>query len=98
MDPGFLEKLERLRMIHYARPLVVSSGYRCQRREAAVGGSGANHPKGLAADLIVPKGEALRDFVAGALAVGLRRIILYHGLPHVHVDDNTGAPEGIFVK
>jgi len=98
MDPRFLAKLDRLRSVYYQRPLTVSSGYRCPVREAAVGGSGANHPLGVAADLIVPKGAALRDFVAGAFAVGIRRVIVYHDKPHTHVDDNPALPEGIFVK
>ena len=97
MDEEFLFKLDRLRATYYEKPLHVSSGFRCPAHDKAVGGSGRAHPLGLAADLIVPKGESLRDFVAGALAVGIRRVIVYHNKPHVHVDDVGELKPGIFV-
>lgn len=96
-NPEFLKKLNRMREIYYQLPLAVTSGYRCAKHDKAVGGSGKNHPLGLAIDVLASKGADLMDIILAAHAVGIRRVVVYHNKPHVHIDDNPDLPRGLFV-
>ena len=98
LRPSFLTKLNNLRGTYYHKPLIVSSGFRCMAHDKAVGGSGENHPRGFAIDLIVAKGQDLMDVVTAAQAVGIRRVIVYHDKPHIHLDDNPGLTPGLHAK
>ncbi|MDH5511556.1 MAG: D-Ala-D-Ala carboxypeptidase family metallohydrolase [Nitrospinota bacterium] len=103
ISPELVEKLEEVRVMYYRRPLVVSSGYRCDKHEAEVGGTGANHPKGLAGDLVAPGnrkiiGQNLLDLIMGLVEQGVTRIVLYRDERHIHVDINQNLPQGIFIK
>ena len=91
-----VHKLEMIRQTYYRGPLAVSSGYRCPAHDAAVNGKG-NHSTGFAADVIVPKGAMLMDFALACGAVNLPRVIVYHALPHVHVDMVPGRAPGLYV-
>jgi hypothetical protein len=52
-DEEFIEKMERLRVIT-AQPMVVVSGFRCDKYNAKAGGSpGSEHTLGLAMDIKV---------------------------------------------
>ena len=54
MDPVLLEKLEALRNA-LGRPVIITSGVRCEARNAEVGGiAGSRHLSGKAADLYCP--------------------------------------------
>ncbi|MBI4827217.1 MAG: peptidase M15 [Nitrospinae bacterium] len=97
IDEELVRRLDWIRAAYYPWTLNVSSGYRCAARDRAVGGNG-NHPTGLAADLIVSKGARLRDFILACHAAGIPRIVLYHNLPHVHVDMVPNRPEGIYIR
>ena len=47
--------------------LQITSGYRCPKHNAAVGGSPkSEHVSGIAADVVLPKGVLLKDFYAMA--------------------------------
>lgn len=48
--------LEELRMSVVGGPVIVTSGYRCEKRNQKEGGSSTSfHLKGLAADIVIPK-------------------------------------------
>ena len=54
MDPELLEKIEALRCC-FNRPIIITSGVRCERRNAEVGGiENSWHLSGHAADLYCP--------------------------------------------
>jgi len=91
----FMQRLEEIR-IHYNRPMHITSGFRCADYDKAIGGKG-NHSLGCAADVLISKGDNMMDFVEACLKVKMRRVILYHNMPHVHIDDNPDAPGGIFI-
>ena len=56
------EVLEPLRQ-HYGKPIRITSGYRCEPLNMAVGGVGSSqHMVGEAADLSVPSEEVARDW------------------------------------
>ncbi len=62
IDMRLVSALEELRAL-VKKPLVVTSAYRCPEHNARVGGAQASeHVRGLAADVLVPKGLTLADF------------------------------------
>lgn len=91
------EMLERIRAT-LGRPVVVTSGYRCERLNLAVGGATtSDHPQGHAADIICP-GYGTATEVARLLAplvsvLGIGQLILegVRGRQWVHV--STHVPE-----
>ena len=93
IDEEFARRLDWIRGVYYPWPLIVTSGFRCAAHDQAAGGKG-----GLAADLLVPKGARLREFILACHAAAIPRVILYHNLPHVHVDMVPRRPEGIYVR
>lgn len=91
------EMLERIRTTLNC-PVVVTSGYRCERLNLAVGGSStSDHPRGHAADIVCPRYGTATE-VARALAplvsvLGIGQIILegIKGRQWLHV--STRVPE-----
>lgn len=91
------EMLERIRSTLNC-PVVVTSGYRCQALNVAVGGATtSDHPQGHAADIIAPRYGTASE-VANALAplvsvLGIGQLILegVRGRQWVHV--STHVPE-----
>lgn len=91
------EMLERIRSV-LGSPVVVTSGYRCEQLNLAVGGaSTSDHPQGHAADIIAPNFGSATE-VAKVLAplvatLGIGQIILegVRGKQWVHV--STHVPE-----
>ena len=60
MKPETIERLDRLREL-YGKPMVLSSAYRCSKRNAEVSSTGPNgpHTTGQAVDIAVRGDEAL---------------------------------------
>ncbi|WP_195270791.1 D-Ala-D-Ala carboxypeptidase family metallohydrolase [Eubacterium sp. 1001713B170207_170306_E7] len=70
MDPELLEKIEELRC-YFDQPIIITSGVRCERRNAEVGGiENSWHRYGHAADLYCP-GVPYDEVAAAARALGL---------------------------
>ena len=70
MDPELLEKIEGLRC-YFDRPIIITSGVRCERRNAEVGGiENSWHLSGHAADLYCP-GVPYSEVAAAARVLGL---------------------------
>lgn len=91
------EMLERIRAT-LGSPVVVTSGYRCQQLNLAVGGaSTSDHPQGHAADIIAPNfgsaTEVARLLAPLVATLGIGQIILegVRGKQWVHV--STHVPE-----
>ena len=76
MDEAFLWKLEALRQ-ELGVSMLTTSGFRCEKHEAEIGGSGANHPFGKAWDGQITgllAGDVLpRVIGAGFTGIGLRQ-------------------------
>lgn len=81
MQPAFLERLQMLR-VAYARPMRVTSGYRCPDHpiEAAKAAPGA-HSSGCAADVAVQ----------GAQAHELLRLAFHFGFAGIGVQQRGGG-------
>lgn len=61
--PEVLDLFERIRHEAGDQPITITSGYRCQRWNASVGGvPNSYHTKGLAIDMLFPKHIDKREF------------------------------------
>ena len=72
----------------WGKPLTITSGYRCARHNAEVGGvPNSRHMRGLAADVAVPraKQEKFREL---ARAAGFSKILPYPARNFVHLEIN----------
>ena len=95
MSHEFMRRLDFVRQA-YGKPLVVTSGFRCEAWDKEIGGKG-NHPTGEAADLLVNKGKDMYKFIKAVQMAGIPRIVLYKSKPHVHIDMNPDKPTGVFI-
>ena len=78
VDDALVDWLQKIRD-HFGRPVNINSGYRCERHNAAVGGSKtSHHMRGMAADIRVA-GVLPVDVARYAESVGVQRIGLYEG-------------------
>jgi uncharacterized protein YcbK (DUF882 family) len=86
MKTRLIVLLQRLRD-KVGKPLTVTSGYRCQKHNKAVGGAAnSQHVLGTAADIRVPSGMSVDQLAAAADAVGFTGVGKYYKQGFVHVD------------
>ena len=53
VDMQLVEYLQKIRD-HFGKPIIISSGYRCERHNRSVGGATASkHKAGMAADIVI---------------------------------------------
>lgn len=84
MEEALLAQVENLRS-RLGRPVIITSGVRCEARNEAVGGvSWSFHKRGAAADLYCP-GVSVGEVAAAAQAVGLN-ILPHYSEGYVHVE------------
>lgn len=85
MNPALLDKIEALRGV-FGQPVIITSGVRCEARNAEVGGvAWSFHMRGCAADLYCP-GVAVGEMAGAAKDVGLNVLPYYaHGYIHVEI-------------
>ena len=84
MEPELLEKIEALRC-YFGRPVIITSGVRCEARNEEVGGvNWSFHKRGCAADLYCP-GVGVGDLAARAKDCGLN-ILPYYSSGYIHVE------------
>ena len=75
-DPALSAYLQQIRE-HFGKPLHITSGYRCQKHNGAVGGVyGSLHTKGQAADFII-NGVNPLEIARYAESIGVKGIGLY---------------------
>lgn len=77
MLPSFMEKLQNLRN-DFGKPMIISSAYRCSKRNAAVSETGLHGPHTL--------GQAVDVRVAGKDAYDLLHLALLHGFTGIGVN------------
>lgn len=68
-SPISLELIDSLELLReqIGHPLIVSSGFRCNNYNTKVGGApSSQHTQGVAADIILPEGIAIADFLTAA--------------------------------
>ncbi|EHM10766.1 hypothetical protein TheveDRAFT_1648 [Thermanaerovibrio velox DSM 12556] len=87
MDPRYLKLFDALE--DRWGPLRVTSGYRCQRHNRAVGGVAHSlHTKGLAADVACVKARQ-PELGEMAKALGFNQVVLYPMRGFVHLGVKT---------
>lgn len=96
-SPIFIDKLEVLRG-HLKFPLVITSGFRCQKYNNEISSSGWNgpHTTGRAADVLVDRGKAFELLAVvkqfGFTGVGIKQ---RGNNRFIHLDD---LPNGAFIR
>lgn len=86
IDKELVVYLERIR-IHFGKPVIINSGYRCGRHNKAVGGAKySKHTLGKAADIVV-KGVPTLKVAQYCEAIGIKGIGHYETF--VHIDTRT---------
>ena len=87
LHPKLAAALQKLRE-KWGKPVTVTSGYRCARHNAEVGGvPNSRHMRGLAADAAVPRAEQ-EKFRELARAAGCSKILPYPARNFVHLEIN----------
>lgn len=89
VTPPLMAKLQTLRT-KWGKPIRVTSGYRCEKHNLAVGGvSDSQHTVGKAADIEVDAASRY-DFINLALSTGFTGIGIANNF--VHLDVQEGPP------
>lgn len=89
--PVFLNKLQELRD-RLGKAIVVTSGYRCEKHNRAVGGEpNSFHMYGIAADLHCPDASDRYKLLVHAAAIGFTGIGIDQAF--IHVDYRTSEPK-----
>ncbi|MBF0320415.1 MAG: peptidase M15 [Nitrospirae bacterium] len=73
-------------------PLRITSGSRCKKHNAAIGGNADSaHIKGFAADIAIDGGHERYLVVKSAITAGVERLGIGSGLIHLDIDKNKPA-------
>lgn len=91
VDMQLVEYLQKIRD-HFGKPIIISSGYRCERHNRSVGGATASkHKAGMAADIMVTDVKPA-EVAKYAESIGILGIGLYETNKDgffVHIDTRT---------
>lgn len=92
MNAAFVAELDRIRHV-LGQPMTVTSGYRTEAHNKAVGGvKDSAHMKGLAVDIAVPDGQYRYMLVTTCLARGIVRIGVGKDFVHIDMDKSKNYP------
>ena len=84
VGPALLDRIEVLRQ-YCGRPVIITSGVRCEGRNTEVGGvAWSFHKRGDAADLYCP-GVAVGDLAQTAKELGMN-VLPYYASGYIHVE------------
>lgn len=78
-----MKHLQKMRDL-YGKPIIISSGWRCEKYNAQIGAKRSKHMDGLAADIKVSDSHEKYEIIKAAYEAGMTGIGGYDG--HVHVD------------
>lgn len=93
LDPALVDKLQQLRD-RVGRPIIITSGYRCEAHNRAVGGAAnSQHLLGKAADIQV-EGMGPAALAAHAEVIGFGGIGIYGNFVHVDTRATTARWRG----
>ncbi len=97
LEPILVEKLDQAR--GFAKvPFIITSGKRTKEQNEAVGGApNSAHLRGLAVDLRCTGSNTRFKMISALILAGFRRIVVYSGDGHVHVDVDESLPSPVFV-
>lgn len=85
IDPNLVYYLQQIRT-HFNQPITITSGYRCEKHNANVGGEkGSYHMKGMACDFVVKNVSPL-EVAKYAESIGVKGIGCYTNQGFTHID------------
>jgi len=95
MEPSFLARLDDARS-KAGVPFVITSGLRCRRYNAEIGGvEDSAHVWGVAADIVATSSSQRYHVLRGLLLAGFRRIGLNVEGGFVHADTDEDKPQDV---
>jgi len=95
MEPAFLARLDEAREIAGV-PFVITSGYRCRRHNAEIGGvDDSAHTWGVAADIAAASSERRYHILRGLILAGFRRIGVSFDGKYIHADTDEDKPQDV---
>lgn len=95
----FLESLARQYHVLFNKDLVVSSGARCFRHNAEVGGvANSAHIKGLAFDVLYSNSRECYEIIKYLFAMGIKRIGINFNKNFIHFDIDSSLPQEVLFK
>lgn len=95
MEPAFLARLDEAREIAGV-PFVITSGFRCRKYNAKVGGvEDSAHVWGVAADIAATSSSQRHHVLRGLLLAGFRRIGLNVERGFIHADTDEDKPQDL---
>ncbi|WP_077073635.1 D-Ala-D-Ala carboxypeptidase family metallohydrolase [Mailhella massiliensis] len=98
MSPAMLDRLDKARELAGV-PFVISSGFRCEAHNRAVGGvEGSSHTSGMAADIVCTDSATRFRMLSALFSVGFRRIELAPTWIHVDVDGSKPQDVAFYQK
>lgn len=93
MEPAFLSRLDEARGIAGV-PFVITSGYRCRKHNAQIGGvEDSAHTWGVAADIAATSSERRYHIIRGLLEAGITRVGI--GPDFIHADSDEDKPQSV---
>ena len=90
-DPTLLHVLDRVRGI-IGRPLLVTSGMRCEAHDKAVGGTGKEHVTGQAADVACDASLARAEILRACYLMVVHRLGIAGNFIHIGVSVELPHP------
>ena len=91
---ALLDALDRIRD-YVDRPVIVTSGVRCEERNTSVGGEAdSEHLTGRAADIYTPTSAEMYAIVEACYVIRVARIGVYRD-KHVHIDVSASKPQHV---
>jgi len=92
MDETFVRMLEMMR-ISLREPMIISSGYRCEKHNKEIGGApNSAHLRGLAVDVKIPNSEYRYRLLKLAMLFDIPRIGIGSNFIHLDVDRSLPHP------
>jgi len=83
-----IHQLNKVRDSH-GKPMIINSGYRCEKHNKKIGGSSNSaHTRGLAVDIKCDNSLDRFSLTKLFFSVGFKRICVYSGWIHVDVDES----------
>lgn len=93
MEPAFLARLDEAREIAGV-PFVITSGFRCRKHNAEIGGvEDSAHTWGVACDIAATSSPRRYHIIRGLLAAGFRRLGI--GSDFIHADMDEDKPQDV---
>lgn len=88
INPDFVKMLEEAREVAGV-PFVITSGYRCQKHNKAVGSTSTNHTSGKAADIKATDGPTRGKILRGLYLAGFKRVGVAKDFIHADISDSV---------